>query len=128
MVSKNPYSQYTNNKVFTASKEELTLILYDGALKFANQAIVSIEQKDMIKANNLIIKVQEIIREFQVTLDRSYEISANLADIYEYLYNRLVEANSKKDKAMLEEVRDFIRDLRDTWKEAMALAKKDKAV
>ena len=125
MVSKNPYAQYSNNKIFTASKEELTLMLYDGALKFSNQAIVAIEQKDLPKANDLIIKVQDIIREFQVTLDRSYDISTELAEIYDFLYRRLVIANTRKDVEILKEVRDFIRELRDTWKEAMNLAKKE---
>lgn len=128
MVAKNPYSQYTNNKIFTASKEELTLMLYEGALKFCNQAIIALEAKDISKVNLLVIKVQDIMREFQVTLDKSYDISHNLNEIYDYLYRRLVEANMKKDIEILTEVRNFIRDLRDTWKEAMNLAKQEALV
>lgn len=125
MSMKNPYSQYSNNnKVFTVSKEELTLMLFDGALKFSNQAITALENDDNTKANDFIVRVQNIIREFQITLDKQYEISAQLDSLYDYIYTRLIDANIKKDLSILTEARDMIRDLRNTWKEAMALAKK----
>lgn len=124
MAVKNPYSKYNNNKVFSASKEDLTLMLYDGALKFCNQGIIALETSDNIKANACIIRVQNIIREFQLTLDRKYEISAELDRLYDYIYRRLIEANLKKDLEILTEVRDFIRSLRDTWKKSMLLARK----
>jgi len=115
----NPYEAYKNNTVFTATKEELTLMLYDGALKFCNQAIVALEKNDYGKSNDMMIRVQNIIQEFQLTLDGRYEISAQLHLLYDYLFNRLLEANMKKDLEILTEVRNHIRDLRDTWKEAM---------
>jgi len=119
----NPYDKYRNNAVFTATKEELTLMLYDGALKFCNQAIVALENKEFEKAHGFIIRVENIIREFQITLDRRYEISAQLNTIYDYLYSRLVSANLGKDVEILFEVRGHLRELRDTWKEAMKLAR-----
>lgn len=126
MAMQNPYSKYNDNKVFTASKEDLTLMLYDGALKFCNQAIIAVENNDLNKANSCIIRVQNIIREFQLTLDRQYEISLELDRLYDYIYRRLVQANLKKDTEILSEVRDFIRNLRDTWKQSMVLARKGK--
>ena len=123
MIRPNPYDKYRNNAVNTATKEELTLMLYDGALKFCNQALTSMEAKDHVKTNELIQKVQNIVREFQITLDRTHEISAQLDQIYDYLNYRLLEANIKKDAEALTEVRDHLRNLRDTWKEAMKLAK-----
>lgn len=119
----NPYDKYRNNTVFTSTKEELTLMLYDGALKFCNQAIVALENKDFVKTNELILKVENIVREFQITLDMKYEISKQLNLIYDYLYSRLVSANISKDIEILEEVRDHLRGLRDTWKEAMKMAR-----
>lgn len=124
MAVNNPYSKYNDNKVFLASKEDLTLMLYDGAVKFCNQGLIALENGDNIKANESIIRVQNIIREFQITLDRKYEISAELDRLYDYIYRRLVEANLKKDIEILTESRDFIRDLRDTWKESMLIARK----
>lgn len=122
-ASRNPYEKYTNNSIFTASPEELTLKLYEGALKFCNQAIVAVENKDYAKANELILKVQAIIREFQLKLDRSYEISDSFAALYAYIHERLIQANIAKDLEILNEVRDLLRDFRDMWKEAMVLAK-----
>ena len=123
----NPYDKYKTNAVNTAPKEDLTLMLYEGALKFCNQALIALESKDAVKANGLIIKVQNIIREFQVTLDHKYEISAQLDILYDYLYRRLIEANIKKDAEILTEVRDHIRGLRDTWREAVKLSRQKAA-
>ena len=122
-VAKNPYSKIEDNAVFTASKEELTLMLYEGALKFINQAIDATERSDLPKANSLIIRVEDIIREFQITLDFKYEISNQLNSLYDYMPHRLIEANMKKDVGIMKEIRDMLREFRDTWKEAMTAAK-----
>ena len=119
----NPYEKYRSNAVFTAPKEELTLMLYEGALKFCNQAMVALEQKDYMKTSDLICKVRDIISEFQVTLDMKYDISKQLNVLYDYINHRLIEANLKKDMEILEDVRQHLRSMRDTWKEAMKLAK-----
>jgi len=123
MAVNNPYAQYTNNKVNTVSGEELTLMLYEGALKFTNQAIIAIESRDFDRANSLIIRVEDIIREFQVTLNHDYEISKNFDSMYDYMYRLLVDANIAKDIAILNEVKGYLREFRDSWKEAMKLAK-----
>lgn len=122
-LTANPYEKMIDNVVLTASKEDLTLLLYEGAIKFCNQALVAIEKKDYIKANILIIRVEDIIREFQMTLDRSYEVSRYFDSMYDYMYRRLVEANIQKDPGILKEILDLIREFRDTWKEAMKVAK-----
>jgi len=127
LPSNNKYDRLMNDKLFHATKEELTLMLYEGALKFCNQAIAAVEAKDHTAANDLIIKVENIIREFQLTLDRKYDISTQLNTMYTYIYARLLDANIKKDKEILEEVRYLLRELRDTWKEAMKLAKQQEA-
>ena len=119
----NPYNKYAQNTINTAPKEELTLMLYEGALKFANQAIMALESKNYEKTNEMIIRVEDIVREFQITLDRQYAISANFDALYDYMYRRLVQANISKDKDVLVEVRDMLREFRDMWKEAMTQAK-----
>jgi len=124
-ANKNPYDSYANNRIFTASKEELSLMLYDGALKFCNQAIAALEADEEQKALDLIVRVQDIIREFQMTLDMQYSISQDLTNIYEYIHRRLGEARQSKELEILDEMRDLIRGLRDTWKEAMVIAKKE---
>ncbi len=119
----NPYEKLKENVLFTATKEELTLMLYEGALKFCNQAIIALEAKDIEKTSNLIIRVEDIIVEFQLTLNMDFEVSKYLASMYDYIYRRLIDANISKDIKILEEVRDLLRELRDTWKEAMKIAK-----
>ena len=120
---KNPYSKIEDNAIFTASKEELTLMLYEGALKFINQAIDATEHNDIAKANGLIIRVEDIIREFQITLDFQYEISNQLNSLYDYMHRRLIEANMNKDIEIMKEIRDMLREFRDMWKEAMSTAR-----
>ena len=113
------YAQYNNSKVLTASPAELTLMLYDGAIKFCNVAIIAVEQKDIEKANNNILKVERIVDYFRQTLDMSYEVAQDFERVYAYLSQRLVEANIRKDKEILEEVNQHLHAMRDTWKEVM---------
>lgn len=115
----NPYEQYQRNKVLTATPAEVTLMLYEGAIKFCNIAIMAIENKDMEKAHTNIMKTQRIIEEFRNTLDRKYEVAEDFDRIYVYVLRRLFEANIKKEKEILVEVNGHLRSLRDTWKEVM---------
>lgn len=119
MALPNAYSQYSNSKVLTASPAELTLMLYEGAIKFCNIAEVAIEHNDVQKAHTNIVKTQKIIDYLRQTLDMKYKVAEDFERIYVYLSKRLVEANMKKDKAILEEVNMHLRSVRDTWKEVM---------
>lgn len=118
-----PYNQYKQNSIFTASPEELTFLLYNGLVKFIMQAQAAIDEYNYDKANNSIIRAQDIVLEFQATLDMKYELSQSLVLLYDYMYRRLIEANIKKDNEILEEVLGFAKELRDTWAQAMKLAK-----
>ena len=122
MIKSNGYAAYANSKVATATPAELTLMLYDGAIKFCNIAIMALEEKDLEKAHNNIIKVENIISEFQITLNHKYPVAKDFDAVYKYLKERLVEANVKKDKEVLEEVLEHLRTMRDTWKEIMKVA------
>lgn len=123
MALPNAYAKYNNSKVLTASPAELTLMLYDGAIKFCNIAIMGIEQNDIEKAHTNIRKVERIIDEFRSTLDRKYAVAEDFDRVYVYLLQRLLEANIKKDKAILEEVNMHLRSMRDNWKEVMRVNK-----
>ena len=119
MALPNGYAQYNNSKILTASPAELTLMLYDGAIKFANIAVMGMEQNDIQKAHNNIIRVQRIIEEFRNSLDRKYPVADDFDRIYVYLLKRLYEANVKKDKEIMEEVLTHLRSMRDTWIQVM---------
>lgn len=123
MALPNAYAQYNNSKVLTASPAELTLMLYDGAIKFCNIAEVAIEQKDIEKAHNNIMKVQRIIDYLRQTLDMKYEVAQDFERMYEYISRRLVEANMKKDIEILREANTHLRAIRDNWKEVMRINK-----
>ncbi|MCR5356021.1 MAG: flagellar export chaperone FliS [Lachnospiraceae bacterium] len=120
----NAYAQYNRNKIMTASPQELTLMLYDGAIKFCNIAINACEEKDIQKAHDNIMKVERIIEEFQMTLDFKYPVANDFNNVYNYIMGRLRDANISKDKEILEEVSVHLHTMRDTWKEAMKLAAK----
>ena len=121
MALPNVYAQYSNNKVLTASPAELVLMLYDGAIKFCNIALVAIDAKDIPKAHTNIVKAQKIIDHLRITLDMSYPVAQDFDNIYAYVAKRLVEANVSKDKEILEEVCTHLRSVRDTWKEVMRI-------
>ncbi len=122
MLVNQGYAAYANNKIMTASPAELTLMLYEGAIKFCNIAITAVEQKDIRKAHDNIMKTERIIEEFQATLDHKYPVAKDFDEVYTYLMMRLTEANMKKDKEILEEVLKHLRTMRDTWKEVMRTA------
>ena len=122
MLANQGYAAYANNKIMTATPAELTLMLYDGAIKFCNIAIEAVEEKNIEKAHINIVKVEHIIEEFQATLDHKYPVAKDFDNVYDYLMQRLREANLKKDREILEEVLKHLRTMRDTWKEVMRLA------
>ncbi len=121
MALPNAYAQYNNSKILTASPAELTLMLYEGAIKFCNIAITAIDQKDVEKAHLNIQKTQKIIEHFRLTLDMKYPVAKDFDRVYEYLGRRLIQANIKKDKEILEEVLEHLHSMRDTWKEVMRI-------
>ncbi|MGG1630245.1 flagellar export chaperone FliS [Rossellomorea sp. NRS-1567] len=121
MAINNPYATYQNNSVNTASPGELTLMLYNGSLKFIHIAKKAIEEKNIELKNTNIQKTQAIVNELMVTLNTDLEVSQNLMSLYDYINRRLTEANIKNDVAILEEVEGLITDFRDTWKQVIQL-------
>ena len=117
--NQNIAQEYNRNKILTASPAELTLMLYEGAIKFCNIAIIAIEKKEYEKANVNIKKAENIITEFKVTLNHKYAV----AEDFDYIYSLLVDANMSKDIELLNRALDEIRGMRDTWKEVMKRAK-----
>ena len=110
---------YKGTKVNTASPAELTLMLYDGAIKFCNMALLGFEQNDTTKINNYIKKTLNIITELRSTLDFKYATAKDFDVVYEYIYRQLVDANVRKDQGCLDEALNRIREMRDLWKEVM---------
>ena len=110
---------YKNQQIMTASPEQLTLLLYNGALRFLNESIQAMEQGDIPKSHNANLRVQDIVREFVATLDISYEISQTWAQIYEYTEHCLIQGNIKKDVEQLQNAKSMLEEMRDAWAGAM---------
>lgn len=123
MALNKAYNQYKENSIFTSSPEELTLMLYNGLVRFILQAEAHLDESDLSRASNSIIRAQDIVLYFRSTLDMKYGVSESLDLMYEYMHRRLIEANIKKDKDILTEILGYAKELRDTWTQAMKLAR-----
>lgn len=124
----NTYQQaYSNQQVVTAPPGELTLMLYNGAIKFLRQGKIGLEKKDYNIANTNILKTQNIIKELMCTLKMEYAISKNLMELYDFMNNHLVQANIKKDVQAAEDVLGLLEELRDTWVTVIKTARQQQA-
>ncbi|MDQ0205151.1 flagellar export chaperone FliS [Pectinatus haikarae] len=118
---------YKRQQIMTASPEMLILMLYNGAVKFINEGIKHIEEKDCIKSNKALIRAQNIMIELMSSLKMEYDISKQLYPLYNYIYRILIEGNMKNDKEKLEEAKGLILQFRDTWGQAMKKAQQEKS-
>ncbi|MBQ7515017.1 MAG: flagellar export chaperone FliS [Schwartzia sp.] len=122
----NAAEAYKRQQILTATPEQLTLMLYNGALRFMTEGREALEKKNYEEANTALQKAQNIIIEFRVTLKMEYEISHQLLPLYNYVYDRLVEANLKSDVTKVDEAKMIISELRDAWAQAMVKARKER--
>ncbi len=127
-MSYNAAKAYGNNKINTASQADLTLMLYEGAVKFCNIAVTALEKKDYETTNTNIQKCRNIIVELKTTLNHKYPVADDFDRLYDYLFALLVEANMKKDMELLQRAQTELRDLRDIWKQVMSSAKSPQLV
>lgn len=119
MAVLNPYNQYKQQSILTASPGELTLMLYNGCIKYIGMARIHIQDNNIQGAHDYNMRAQAIIEEFISTLNFNYEISNRIYQTFEYLLHRLVEANIHKDIQILDEVLEHVAGLRDTWEKVL---------
>lgn len=120
----NAYNVYKNNSVNYASKDQLLLMLVDGAVKFAKIGRQAIIDKDVKKAHTNLMKTQEIFIELMVSLDMEQaEWTKDLMQIYTFIKDKLIEANMKKDVKIMDEILPLIEEVRDLWYETDKRAK-----
>ncbi|WP_082233359.1 flagellar export chaperone FliS [Halobacillus massiliensis] len=115
---------YQTNSVETASPGELTLMLYNGCIKFIRAGRKAVEQNNIEQKNIMIQKAQAIILELMVTMDQQYEVANEILPLYEYIHHLLIEANTKNDGALLEEAERLVIEFRDTWKQVLLQSRK----
>ncbi|MFZ3101262.1 MAG: flagellar export chaperone FliS [Desulfitobacteriaceae bacterium] len=128
MTNSQMANAYKNQQIMTSSPEQLTLLLYNGALRFLNESILAMEQGDIQKAHNANLRVQAIVREFALTLDMNYEISKTWARLYEYTEHCLIQGNIKQDLGQLQQAKDVLQELREAWVDAMKQTQVARAV
>lgn len=121
----NAVNVYKNNSVNYASKEQLLLMLVDGAVKFSKRAKEAINKKDIKNAHEYLTRTQDIFTELMISLDRNAgEWANNLFNVYEFIKNELFQINMEKNEERLDKLMPVIEDVRDTWHEAYKLSKK----
>lgn len=126
MLNNSAAEAYKRQQIMTATPEALTLMLYNGALRFMKEGLDAMNAKQWEQCNTSLQKAQKIILEFQATLKMEYEIAQQLQPLYEYVYNSLVEANMRSKPEKVTECIDIIKELRDAWAEAMKTARKER--
>src|SRR6056297_898379 len=117
--------KYKKQSVMTASPEELTLMLYNRCIKDIKSGIEYIDQNNIEKRNETLKNAQRIIQHLRNTLDKDMEISKNMDNLYEYIYNLLINGNIKKDVEKLQEAKSLVEEFRETWYKAMKEASKE---
>lgn len=121
----NGYTAYKTNSVNYASKDQLLLMLVDGAVKFAKIARQAIIEKNIKKAHENIVKTENIFTELRATLDiEGSSWGKNMFNVYGFINEKLFEANMKKSIDIMDEVIPLIEEVRDIWYEADKMAKK----
>ncbi|WP_413378398.1 flagellar export chaperone FliS [Alkalihalobacillus sp. 1P02AB] len=126
MATAQMQATYKQNALKTASPGELTLMLYNGCLKFMKQAEKAMVAEQTEARNTAITKAQNIIRELMVTLKTDSELGMNMMRMYDFTLNRLIDANVKNDLQALKEAEDIVVQFRDTWKEVIQLDRKQR--
>lgn len=120
----NPYAKYQDSKILTATPAELTLMLYEGIIKFTNIAIVAVENREFQKANTNIMKAERIVDHLSATLNDKYPVANDFRNVYNCIMQALIQGNMKKDVAELERALEYSRMIRDTWKDVMKTVEK----
>lgn len=116
------YQAYQTNSVQTASPQELSLMLYNGCLKFIKLSKKAFDEKNIEAKNTNLTKAQAIINQFRITLDMDVELSKDLDALYEFINEQLVKANIQNNLEALQVAEDMVLELRDTWKQMMKQA------
>lgn len=128
MNAANTASAYKTQQIMTASPEELTLMLYNGAIRFASESMKATEKGEIEKAHAANMRAQAIVKEFMLTLDMKYDVSKNWMQLYEYVEHQLIQGNIHRNIENIAEAKDMLVEMRDTWMQAMKIARPQRAV
>ncbi|HHT49613.1 MAG TPA: flagellar export chaperone FliS [Firmicutes bacterium] len=117
-MESNPYKRYRQTQVETAGPLELIIMMYDGAIRFCNQAKGAIQEDNYNEANRLLQRAQDIVDELNFSLNmEAGEIANRLRSLYDFINSKLIEANVNKDPALIDQMVELLTELRSSWSE-----------
>jgi flagellar protein FliS len=116
--------RYLEQMTESANKESLLLMLVDGAANFIRRALVAIERDSLDEVHTCLVKAQNIYMELVMSLDlNAGEFAENLALVYQYIYNLLIEANISKDRDKIQNALRLAEEICSLWKETVERSK-----
>lgn len=113
-----PYQAYAERQVQTSSPAEIMILLYRGAVRFAAKARLQIQNRELENAHNSLMRAQQVVLELRVgILPGQHEVTTNLHALHSYIYEVLIDANTRKDVALIDEALKHLRELLQTWEQ-----------
>lgn len=122
------YRAYQTTRVETSSPEQLIQLLYNEAYRSAKLGLDALQAKDWETANNRLIKVQDILSALMGALDFNIPLAQNLYQLYDFVYQQVMQANVKKEVALVEKALPVLKELRDTWAEMQRSGEEQQAL
>jgi len=122
--------EYLKTQVLTASREQLLLMLYDGAIRFASQAKEKMGEGDFEGTHNLLLRAQRVVMHLSAALNPGVDtlLCQRLSAVYSFIYRHLVKANVEKNPKLIDEVIEILSSLRATWQEAIGMIRLEEDV
>ena len=123
----NPYNKYKQTSVLSASREQILLMLYEGAIKFTKLAVKAAEEKKIADRGTNILRAFDIIVELHATLDHKVggELALQLEQLYVFMMDQYTRANIKGEVEPLKSNVKILENLYSGWKEAIDKMKKE---
>jgi len=113
----NPYDAYKNTQIKTASREQILLMLYEGAINNMKQGREALRKEQNQIAHDELLQAQDIVTELMASLDMDIggDIAEDLYSLYDFILHNLVQANVEKDPGRIDDALDVMTDLNDAW-------------
>lgn len=113
---------YKQQSILTATPGQLVVMLYDGCLRFLNQAAYAMRGGDVTESNARLSRAEAIIEELHSTLDmeKGGVVASRLQGIYVFCSKHLLEARMNREPENIEKVSELLSELRDAWAQIAA--------
>ncbi|MFQ5654718.1 MAG: flagellar export chaperone FliS [Planctomycetota bacterium] len=131
MSARDPGRRYREVQVTTAAKDDLLLLLLDGAVRFTEGALLELDEKeeDPARRNDGLLRAQKIVLELMSALSPAIglDLYANLQELYRFTFSRLFEGNVHADRKLVGEGLEMLKRIRELWRDAVEKARKERS-